>query len=146
MEPEPLERAMCAPAEEEAVDESVTPPRPPAAPAPRAASVAAAAKSDAPGALARRQSANGSFGGDVVETLVAVLILVRAGHTRRAGLRRRVVQKAVGWLTTQPSDARITGVLGLLARVEGGDSASEDDYRAVSAPLGTAGSRVFASS
>jgi len=144
VEPDPVELAMCAPAEEEAVGDAFATLGLPAAPAPRA--TPAGAPSDAPGELARRQSANGSFDGDVVETLVALLILVRAGHTRRVGLRRRVVQKAVGWLATQPADARITRALALLARLEGGSSVLEEDYRAVSDLLGTAGSRVFAPS
>jgi len=95
------------------------------------------------GKLARSQKADGSFGGDLVQTLVALLMLVRAGHTRRAGLRRRVVQKAVAWLSTHTGDARVDAALALLDRVERGEVVSDADYRAVTAMLGAAGDRVF---
>ena len=147
--------------EEESVTGSLAPP-PPSAPAsvrrrkarssgalhrrPLASkpSVGARSRTDDTGSLARRQSADGSIGGDVVETLVALLVLVRAGHTRRAGLRRRVVQKAAAWLGGHEGDPRVSAALALLARVEAGESLSDDAWRAVADLLGVAGSRVFA--
>ena len=86
------------------------------------------ASSDDPGAIARRQSADGSFGGSLDETLRCLIVLVRAGHTRRAGARRRVVQKAAAWLSRQPSDERIDAALALLDQVERGAAVSDAEW------------------
>ena len=141
---EPDDVPMAAPEEEEAGTRFFSMPSP--APAGRPTAGSNAAPSDSAGALARRQLADGSFGGDVVETLVALLILLRAGHTRRSGLRRRVVQKAARWLSGQPPDPRIADALALLVRTEAGQAPSDAELRAVADLLGTAGERVFAAS
>ncbi|HCH66313.1 MAG: hypothetical protein CL927_02105, partial [Deltaproteobacteria bacterium] len=106
------------------------------------ASSADAPASDAPGAIARRQSADGSFGEDLVETIVSMLILVRAGHTRRRGVRRRVVAKAADWLSGQPHDSRIDAALDVLAQMERGGSVSADGWQGMAARLGDAGQRL----
>lgn len=111
-------------------------------PAPRPSSSSAPA--DPTGELARSQSADGSFGGDLVQTLVALLTLMRAGHTRRAGLRRRVVVKAVAWLSGHSADPRVMATLALLERVEGGEPLADADWRAVAEQLGDSGQRWLA--
>ncbi len=50
------------------------------------------------GVLARRQSADGSFGGHVGRTAAALVALVALGNTLLAGIRRLVVVKAAAWL------------------------------------------------
>ncbi len=74
---------------------------------------------DACGALARQQRADGSFDGDVRKTAAALLALVRAGHTRMAGDRRRTVIKAATWLSSR-SDAVAIAALRVLDVVESG--------------------------
>ena len=86
------------------------------------------ASSDDPGAIARRQSADGSFGGSLDETLRCLIVLVRAGHTRRVGVRRRVVQKAAAWLSRQPNDERIDAALALLDQLERGAAVSDGEW------------------
>lgn len=70
------------------------------------------------GALARSQSANGSFGGDIGRTAAAVLVLLMLGHTRRKGDRRRTVQKAADWLAGHDTDARAALALAALKEAE----------------------------
>ena len=86
------------------------------------------ASSDDPGAIARRQSADGSFGGSLDETLRCLIVLVRAGHTRRVGVRRRVVLKAAAWLSRQPNDERIDAALALLDQLERGAAVSDGEW------------------
>ena len=62
---------------------------------------------DPAGELARKQRADGSFGGDVAKTAAALLRLVELGHTRRKGLRRRVVAKAARWLREHGGEAAV---------------------------------------
>lgn len=69
--------------------------------------------------LAGRQYADGSFGGEVARTAAALVLLVLLGHTRRTGLRQRVVLKAARWLG-QRSEPVATLALRLLAEAEGG--------------------------
>jgi Ca-activated chloride channel family protein len=76
------------------------------------------ARSVVAGALARRQSADGSFGNDVGRTAAALLALVVLGNTRRKGDRRRVVQKAAEWLNHQGQDVRARVALDALAVAE----------------------------
>ena len=52
--------------------------------------------------LARTQNVDGSWSGDVERTAAALIALVRAGHTTRAGSYRQVVRRAARWL----ADAR----------------------------------------
>lgn len=88
------------------------------------------APEDPAGALARSQSADGSFGGDVARTAAALLTLVLLGHTRRRGLRRRAVTKAAAWLSARAGDARAALALAALASAEGGRPPSpEEDWR-----------------
>jgi hypothetical protein len=74
---------------------------------------------DPAGELAREQRADGSFDGDVERTAAALLRLIELGHTRRKGLRRRVVAKAARWLREHGGDARAAReALAALARAE----------------------------
>lgn len=111
--------------------EKVAPARPAAAapPAPRKEREAIAAPArrelDPAAALASQQSADGSFGGDPKRTAAALLLLVLLGHTRKAGLRQRVVQKAARWLAAQVApEARLA--LEVLEAAEAGDPPSPD--------------------
>lgn len=79
----------------------------------------AAQKIDA-GTLARTQSADGSFGGDVGRTAAALLVLLLLGHTRQKGDRRRTVQKAASWLLANISDVRAARALAALDNAEAG--------------------------
>lgn len=141
------------------LDEVSAPPAPrPAAPAPEAKKrTPIAAKSDLtrhesgdPGlALAGQQAADGSFGGDAARTAAALVLLVLLGHTRRAGLRQRVVQKAARWLEDHSSpEARLA--LEVLAAAESGAAPVRDarwepllgagaEGRALAARLATGG-------
>ncbi|MES2640773.1 MAG: VIT domain-containing protein [Myxococcota bacterium] len=110
--------AMSAPESEEA-----------AAPAParemaRKESAPSAAAGVDPGAeLARTQSADGSYGGDVHRTAAALLALVLLGNTRIVGLRKRAVLKAAAWLQARAADPHASVALAALTRVERGDDA-----------------------
>ncbi len=79
---------------------------------------AAAAPSIA--ALVQRQEANGSWGNDPLRTAAALLALLRDGHTRHAGLRKRAVQKAAAWLAQHVGVAEVAAVLAQLELVEAG--------------------------
>jgi Ca-activated chloride channel family protein len=70
--------------------------------------------------LATTQDADGSFGGRVDRTAAALVALVRLGHNRRKGTRRRVVEKAARWLSQRANEPLAQLALELLARVEGG--------------------------
>ena len=70
------------------------------------------------GQLARVQNADGSFGGDLKQTAAALIALVLLGHTRRKGIRRRTVLKAVKWLEVHRSDPSASFALEALQRVE----------------------------
>lgn len=72
------------------------------------------------GILARRQSPDGSFSGSVAHTLDALVKLAQRGHTRRFGVRRRVVLKACGWLTEQLEPEARQALVGWLEAVERG--------------------------
>jgi hypothetical protein len=86
------------------------------------------------GQLARAQSADGSFGGDVGRTAAALLALVKLGHTRRSGDRRRTVLKAATWLAKHSGDPRAALALRALAAAEAGAPLSPDaDWRALAA-------------
>jgi hypothetical protein len=71
-------------------------------------------------ALATTQDADGSYGGSVERTVAALLALVRLGHTRTRGSRRRVVQKCARWLEQQSGRPMARLALDLLARAESG--------------------------
>lgn len=83
----------------------------------------AVAPPDPAGDLARSQSADGSFGGDVRRTAAALVALVRLGHTRVRGIRKRTVLKAAVWLAgrTEPVAAL---ALALLEQAERGESSA----------------------
>ncbi len=113
-----------------------SPPPPPASQAPgaplgdvsmaerRAPAAAPAAPAVDPGAeLARTQSADGSYGGDVHRTASALLALVLLGNTRLVGLRKRAVLKAAAWLNKHSAEPHASVALAALARVERGDDA-----------------------
>ncbi len=73
-----------------------------------------------PGArLAVLQTADGSFG-TVEATVAALVTLVLQGHTRRSGLRRRVVLKAAKWLAQHRGTAIVDDALALLTAAEKG--------------------------
>ncbi|TNE90885.1 MAG: VWA domain-containing protein [Deltaproteobacteria bacterium] len=92
-----------------------------AAPAePEAAAAPADETGDVAGRLARTQSADGSFGGDVARTAAALLALVLLGHTRRTGLRKRTVLKAARWLEAHRGDALVDAALAALEQAERG--------------------------
>lgn len=119
------------------------PPAPPMASAPatpQRAELARAAKkeavsSDPSARLAAMQSADGSFGADPARTAAALVLLVLLGHTRRAGLRQRVVQKAARWLEGRAEPVAALA-LTLLASAEQGHPPVRD---ASWAPLLSAG-------
>jgi Ca-activated chloride channel family protein len=77
--------------------------------------------------LATTQDADGSFGGDVARTAAALVALVRLGHTRSRGLRRRVVQKCERWLRQHDTHPLARLALDLLVRVEAGGPAPRAD-------------------
>lgn len=68
--------------------------------------------------LARSQSADGSFGGDIGRSAAALLVLLLLGSTRTSGNRRRVVSKLATWLEAHSSDARATLALNALTVFE----------------------------
>ena len=70
------------------------------------------------GDIARIQSADGSYGGDVGRTAAAVLVLLLLGHTRTKGDRRRTVQKAAEWLGARATDPRAALALHALEDAE----------------------------
>ncbi|MDF1665234.1 MAG: VIT domain-containing protein [Planctomycetota bacterium] len=113
---------------------SYAPPAP-SAPAPAPAPAAAApAHLHESGDLARSQDASGAFGGDVDQTIAAVLALILMGHTRRKGLRRRAVLKAAKWLEAQGREGGVDWVLTILEKAEAGEDIKPDkgwDYFAV---------------
>jgi Ca-activated chloride channel family protein len=113
-EAEELADAEPAPAMEQAKRAQVAEPLAPAPAAPQA---------DPGATLARMQSADGSFGGDVHRTASALLALVLLGNTRLVGLRKRAVLKAATWLGKHSTDPHASVALAALARVERGDDA-----------------------
>lgn len=110
--------------------ESAPPPPPsPRAPAPMSRPTDVAKKEKAPpdvaGLLAQSQDADGSWGDDPLRTAAALLALLRLGHTRIAGLRKRAVQKAAAWLANHTTLPAVAAVLAALAAVEGGASCGD---------------------
>ncbi len=93
-------------------------PPPPPASRPIAASPA---PPSIPG-LVQRQEANGSWGDDPLRTAAALLVLLRDGHTRLAGLRKRAVQKAAAWLAQHAALPEVASALTQLAAVEAGQA------------------------
>ncbi|MBI4955407.1 MAG: hypothetical protein HY908_25515, partial [Myxococcales bacterium] len=81
----------------------------PAAPAPQAPTAPDHTRltSDDAGlrALVLHQRADGSFGGSVAATSLAVLALVSHGHTAREGLFRPELRRTLGWLRTRIATA-----------------------------------------
>jgi Ca-activated chloride channel homolog len=80
------------------------------------------AGTDFGGELARSQSADGSFGNDIKQTIAAVLALILLGHTRRSGLRRRTVYKAARWLEAQGREGQVDWLLSLLEDADAGEA------------------------
>lgn len=80
------------------------------------------AAGDPAGELARTQSADGSFAGDVARTAAALLALVLLGHTRQTGTRRRTVMKAAAWLASRAGDPLAAAALAALEEAERGDA------------------------
>ncbi|MCB9673910.1 MAG: VWA domain-containing protein [Alphaproteobacteria bacterium] len=128
--------------------EGAAPPAPPPppkmarelyAPSPEPDASAAPPSSDAAGDLARSQSADGSFGGDVARTAAALLALVLLGNTRRTGSRRRTVAKAAQWLQAHASDPLAALALKLLAEAESGAAVTPGDAWAPLFQAGTEG-------
>ncbi len=79
-------------------------------------------------ALATSQDADGSYGGSVERTAAALVTLVRLGHTRQRGTRRRTVQKSAAWLALHASEVPARLALDILFRVEaGGDQPGRDE-------------------
>ena len=114
---------------EEAPTDAMRPVAMPASPAPApAVQLEAGAKA---GSLARSQSADGSFGGDVARTIVAMLLLVKDGHTRRKGLRKRVVGKAAAWLEARRAEPGVALALAILADVEQGKVVDAERWQQV---------------
>lgn len=114
-------------------------------PAPAAAPLRRRASAPTPAAsgvarLAHTQRADGSFGGNVTDTLVALLTLLAAGHTRRRGLRKRVVQKAAAWLAAHTDDARVAAALALLEATE---QSQDTDWDSVLELMGPDAARVL---
>jgi Ca-activated chloride channel family protein len=96
---------------------------PPAAPRVEATPAVTQTAADPAATLARTQSADGSFGGDVNRTSAALLALVLLGNTRIVGLRKRAVLKAAAWLAKYAADPAASVALAALNRVERGDDA-----------------------
>lgn len=70
--------------------------------------------------VAGRQAANGSLG-DLQQTLIGLMVLLREGHTRQLGLRQRTVRRAVAWILAEHgADSRVQHLLQLLEAVESG--------------------------
>lgn len=91
------------------------------APMPARAGGGPPGQTDLSGQLARLQGADGGFGADPVRTAAAVVALLLLGHTRRAGIRQRVVAKAAAWLeAVAAADGAARLVLAALAAVESG--------------------------
>lgn len=86
----------------------------------------AAEPDDVASELARLQGANGSFGDDISRTAAALLALVLLGHTRRAGLRQRVVLKAAMWLKGHAAHPHAALALAALERAEAGEKPGGD--------------------
>ena len=76
--------------------------------------------------LAQTQDADGSWGGDPLRTAAALLALLRLGHTRVAGLRKRAVQKAAVWLANHASVPGVRAVLAALASAETGATLADE--------------------
>lgn len=127
-----LPRAMMATEHDDGVDASAVyetaavsflrrsePRRPARAPGQRAAW--STALPDLAATLAASQWADGSWGRDLRRTAAALLALVKLGHTRQAGLRKRTVQKAAGWLSSQ-GDPLAREVLAVLEAAERGEA------------------------
>ena len=76
--------------------------------------------------LAQSQDADGSWGGDELRTAAALLALVRLGHTRVSGLRKRSVQKAAAWLAIYSPQRVVMAVLTALAAAEAGGAAADN--------------------
>lgn len=72
--------------------------------------------------VARRQAADGSVGPKATETAAALAVLVLLGHTRRAGVRRRVVAKAAAWLALHADEPGAFLALELLRLAEAGSA------------------------
>ncbi|GDX80945.1 hypothetical protein LBMAG42_27560 [Deltaproteobacteria bacterium] len=121
---------------------SAPPPPPPspgaAPPRGRAADLSKKEKAepDIAALLAQSQDADGSWGHDPLRTAAALLALVRLGHTRTAGLRKRAVQKAAAWLANHAGVPAVAAVLAALVAVEGGATPSDEP---AFAPLQQAG-------
>ncbi len=71
-------------------------------------------------ALATTQDADGSFGASVDRTAAALVTLLRLGHSRVKGTRRRVVAKCFDWLAHHATEAVARLALDLVLRVESG--------------------------
>ncbi|MCB9525579.1 MAG: VWA domain-containing protein [Myxococcales bacterium] len=104
----------------------------PLAEAPEPAPAAPSSPADPAAELARRQGADGSFGGNVARTAAALVLLVKLGHTRRKGLRRRAVLKAARWLEGQGSPLAAQA-LAILAAAEAGQAWPAGDLSALTA-------------
>lgn len=92
----------------------------------RAASAPKDRPEDVASELARLQGADGSFGGDPLRTAAALLALVLLGHTRRSGVRQRVVLKAAQWLDAHKSTPQVALALAALERAEAGEAPRGD--------------------
>jgi Ca-activated chloride channel family protein len=89
-------------------------------PAPSAASARRDPRQQIESTLATSQDADGSFGGSIERTAAALATLLRLGHTRSRGARRRVVQKCERWLRQHDAHPLARLALDLLDRVEAG--------------------------
>ena len=78
-----------------------------------------AAAADPAARLVQSQGADGSWGNDVRRTAAALVALLRLGHTRTAGLRKRAVQKAAAWLQ-RSQDPVALAALAALSQAEQG--------------------------
>jgi hypothetical protein len=84
--------------------------------------------------ITSRQRSDGSFDGDVGRTAAAVVALLLLGNTRKAGVYRRFVMKALRWLEAHRGDARAALALRLVERVEsGGQLPTRDEVEPLTA-------------
>ncbi len=71
-----------------------------------------------------------------MRTIVAMLRLVKEGHTRRRGLRKRVVSKAAAWLEQHRTEPGVALAMSILTDAEAGKALSNERWQAVVDELG----------
>ena len=92
--------------------------------------------------LVASQAPDGSFG-DVLHTIVALMRLAQAGHSRALGLRQRTVRRALDWLAAQPAEPALCAmVLQLFDELEAQGAVSATTWGRLRGALGPAGAAL----